>query len=68
VEGWRDEDTRVKRGRKESGKRERTAKRRSDAGDEGSCCIDVQNNLERSEEEVWIAEKVDMIVSSKGII
>ena len=28
----------------------------------------VQNIRERSGEEEWIAEKVDMIVSSKGII
>ena len=68
MEGWRDEETRIRRGRKESGKRERTAKRRSDAGEEGSCCIVVQNVLERSGDDVWIAEKVDMIVSSKGIM
>lgn len=68
MEGWRDEETSVRSGRKESGKRERTAKRRSDAGEEGSCCIVVQNVLERPGDEVWIAENVDMIVSSKGIM
>ena len=51
MDGWSDEERRVRRGRKDNGKRERTAKRRSDAGDEGSCCMVVQNIRERSGEE-----------------
>jgi hypothetical protein len=68
VEGCNDETRRFKWGRKESGKRERTAKRRSAGGEEVSPCDNVQKEAERTDEDECIAANVDMIASSKGIM
>jgi len=68
VDGWQEATRRFKWGRKDRGKRERTAKRRSDAGEEPSDRAAVQKILDNSGEDEWIAANVEMIVSSKGII
>jgi hypothetical protein len=62
------EDRRVKCGRKDRGKRERTEKRREEGGEEESSRAVVQNVLEREGEGMWSVVKRDRMVSSKGIM
>jgi len=68
VEGCREETRRVRCGRNESGNLDRTAKRRFDAGEDDSSCIVSQKAFESCAEEEWIAAKVAITVSSKGIM
>ena len=65
---WRDETRRVRWGRKESGNLERTANSKFDAGDDDSNWADSQNEVESSGDDECIAEKVDIMLSSKGIM
>jgi hypothetical protein len=55
-------------GRKDRGNLERTANSKFDAGDEDSNCADSQNEVESSGEEECIAENVEIMLSSNGIM
>ena len=68
MEGCTDELSKVNKGRNDRGKRERAEKRRSEAGEEVSSWVAVQNSADSSGEEPCIAAKVVIMRSLKVIM